>query len=113
MTLEDRIALGLGAFETQRIRMFGGLCFMLNGNMLAGTFRNGMMVRLSKQDHEAAIKKPGASAMVMKDKVMEGFILIEADAVQSDAALQSWLDWALAYNATLPAKTKPPKKQKK
>ncbi len=108
MTLEDRIAAALGPFETSQKRMFGGLCFMLNGNMLVGTFRNGFMARLSKQDHDKALKRPGASAMTMKDKVMAGFILVEADAVESDEALQSWLDWALAYNATLPAKAPKP-----
>ena len=110
MTLEDRIAAALGPFKTEQKRMFGGLCFMLNGNMLVGTFRNGFMARIAKQDHAAAMQRPGTSAMVMKDKVMEGFILVEAGAVESDEALKAWIDWALAYNATLPAKpTKPVK----
>jgi TfoX/Sxy family transcriptional regulator of competence genes len=112
MTLEDRIAAALGPFPTIQKRMFGGLCFMLNGNMLVGTFRKGFMARVSKQDHAEAMSRPGASAMTMKDKVMEGFILVEADAVESDDALQSWVDWALAYNATLPAKISKPKKLK-
>jgi TfoX/Sxy family transcriptional regulator of competence genes len=108
MTLEDRIAAALGPFKTEQKRMFGGLCFMLNGNMLVGTFRNGFMARIAKQDHAAAMGRPGASAMVMKDRVMQGFILIEADAVTSDDDLKSWIDWALAYNATIPLKvTKP------
>ncbi len=110
MTLEDRISVALGAFRTERKRMFGGLCFMLNGNMLMGTFRGGAMARVAKADHAAAMKIPGAKPMVMKDRVMEGFILIDADSVEDDAALQRWVDMALAYNATLPAKaSKPPK----
>jgi TfoX/Sxy family transcriptional regulator of competence genes len=93
-------------------RMFGGLCFMVRGNMLVGTFRDGMMARVSKNDHDKAVKVPGASAMEMKGKVMEGFILISADSVKSDAAMKKWVDWALAYNATLPAKAvKPPAKK--
>ena len=111
MTLEDRISEALGPFKCETKRMFGGLCFMLNGNMLVGTFRNGMMARIAKQDHAKALKQPGAKAMVMKDKVMEGFILVDADAVESDEHLKFWIDWALAYNATLPAKsTKPARK---
>lgn len=104
MTLEDRIAAALGPFETEQKRMFGGLCFMLNGNMLVGTFRKGMMARVAKADHAAAVRLPGASPMEMKGRVMEGFILIEAGAVEEDAALQGWIDRALAYNATLPVK---------
>ncbi len=105
MTLEDRLAAALGPFKTEQKRMFGGLCFMLNGNMLLGTFRGGMMVRVAKADHAATVRLPGASAMEMKGHVMEGFILIRADAVEADEALQGWIDRALAYNATLPAKT--------
>jgi TfoX/Sxy family transcriptional regulator of competence genes len=112
MTLEDRLSNALGAFVTERKRMFGGLCFMLNGNMLMGTFRGGLMARVSKDTHDEAMRIPGASAMTMKDRVMEGFILIEAGAVEDDAALQKWVDMALAYNATLPAKaSKPPQKK--
>ncbi len=104
MTLEDRLSLALGPFPTIRKRMFGGLCFMLNGNMLMGTFRGGLMARVAKEDHEKVLKISGASEMVMKDRVMLGFILIDADSVEEDTALQRWVDLALAYNATLPAK---------
>jgi TfoX/Sxy family transcriptional regulator of competence genes len=114
MTLEDRLSNALGAFVTERKRMFGGLCFMLNGNMLMGTFRGGLMARVSKDAHAEAMRIPGASAMTMKDRVMEGFILIDADSVEDDEALQRWVDMALSYNATLPAKpSKPPKKKRK
>ncbi len=112
MTLEDRIAEALGPFKTGQKRMFGGLCFMLNGNMLVGTFRNGFMVRIAKQDHAAAMKRPGTSPMIMKDRVMEGFILIDADAVAEEKDLKSWIDQALAYNTTLPAKAAKPARTK-
>jgi TfoX/Sxy family transcriptional regulator of competence genes len=110
MDLEDRIAIALGAFPTERKRMFGGLCFMLNGNMLMGTFRGGLMVRVAKDTHAEAMALPGAKPMTMKDRVMEGFILIDADAVEDDATLQKWVGMALAYNATLPAKAAKPEK---
>lgn len=102
--LEDRLAIALGPFDTERKRMFGGVCHMLNGNMLLGTFRNSLLVRLPKQDHAAALALPGAREMAMKGRVMEGFILVEEDALESDAVLNDWVGKALAYNATLPAK---------
>ena len=114
MTLEDRLTKALTAHKPIAKRMFGGTCFMVRGNMLVGTFRGGMMARLGKEGHAAALKLPGASAMEMKGKVMEGFILIDAKAVESDAAMKRWIDMALAHNATLPAKAaKPAKKTKK
>ena len=114
MTLDDRIATALGPFETERKRMFGGTCYMLNGNMLLGTFRGGLMARVAKADHATTVKLPGASPMAMKGRVMEGFILVEAGAVEEDADLQAWVDRALAYNATLPTNAgKPVKKTKR
>lgn len=113
MTLEDRLSFALGAFVTERKRMFGGLCFMLNGNMLMGTFRGGLMARVSKDSHAAALKIPGAKPMTMKDRVMEGFILIDADSLEDEASMQRWVDMALAYNATLPAKASKPVKKPK
>ena len=113
MTLDNRLSAALGAFETERKRMFGGTCYMLNGNMLMGTFRGGLMARVSKDSHDDALKIPGAKPMVMKDRVMEGFILIDADSVVDDDAMQRWVDMALAYNATLPAKAAKPAKMPK
>ncbi len=51
--------------------------------------------------------------MIMKDRVMEGFILIDADSVEEDCRMQRWVDMALAYNATLPAKASKPAKKPK
>jgi TfoX/Sxy family transcriptional regulator of competence genes len=104
MSLEDRLAKALAAQKPESKRMFGGTCFMVRGNMLVGTFRDGMMARVGKEGHAAALKLPGASAMEMKGRVMEGFILINAKSVESDAAMKRWIAMALAFNATLPAK---------
>jgi TfoX/Sxy family transcriptional regulator of competence genes len=108
MNLGERITAQLAGVPHITKRMFGGLCFMVHGNMLVGTFRGGIMARVGKVDHEKALKVKGTSAMKMKGRVMEGFILISADSVESDAALKKWVGWALAYNATLPAKAAKP-----
>jgi TfoX/Sxy family transcriptional regulator of competence genes len=112
MDLEERLEALLADVPHISKRMFGGVCFMVRGNMLVGTFRDGMMARVGKEDHAKAIKVPGASAMEMRGKVMEGFILISENSVKKDAAMRKWVDWALTYNATLPAKAaKPPSKK--
>jgi TfoX/Sxy family transcriptional regulator of competence genes len=110
--LEARLAAMLAAHNPITKRMFGGLCFMVRGHMLVGTFRDGMMARVSKDDHSAALQVPGASAMEMNGRIMEGFILISADSVKADAAMRRWIDKALVYNATLPAKAVKPAKAK-
>jgi TfoX/Sxy family transcriptional regulator of competence genes len=110
MILEERLRDMLKDVPHVTKRMFGGLCFMVRGNMLVGTFRDGMMARVAKESHAAAIRIPGARAMEMKGRVMEGFILISAESVDSDAAMQRWVDMALDYNAMLPAKAAKAKK---
>ncbi len=112
MDLEARIATALSDHKVETKRMFGGLCFMYRGNMLVGTFRDGFMARVSKVTHAEAMEMPGASAMEMKGRVMEGFILVKAEAVASDKALRKWIDMALRYNATLPAKAVKPSAKK-
>jgi TfoX/Sxy family transcriptional regulator of competence genes len=109
--LEDRISAMLKGVPHVTKRMFGGLCYMVRGNMLVGTFRDGMMARVAKQDHAKVLKIAGASEMVMKGRVMEGFILISQASVTSSAAMKKWIDMALAYNATLPAKAVKPAKR--
>jgi TfoX/Sxy family transcriptional regulator of competence genes len=114
MSLEARLHTLLAPHHPVSKRMFGGLCFMMRGHMLVGTFRDGKMARVSKEMHDAALKLPGASVMEMKGRVMQGFILISAESVKSDKAMQRWIDMALDYNATLPAKAvKPPSPRRK
>jgi TfoX/Sxy family transcriptional regulator of competence genes len=104
MELADRLSRALAAHNPRTIRMMGGLCYMLNGNMALGTYKGGLMVRISKADYAAALERDGAREMVMKDRVMEGFILVDADAVERDEDLANWVRLALAYNKTLPPK---------
>ncbi len=103
-TLQNRIALRLAAHDPVQIRMMGGICFMINGNMTLGTYKGGMMARVdASRDGELAGRK-GAALMTMRDRIMKGFWLIEEDAL-GDAEFEFWVAQALAHNATLPAKS--------
>jgi TfoX/Sxy family transcriptional regulator of competence genes len=86
-------------------KMFGGLGFMLNGNMLVGTTARGaLLVRVDPGKMDEALKRPGAYAMHMGDKVMTGFLAVEPDALPDDASIKDWIAYARAYVKTLPAK---------
>ena len=86
-------------------KMFGGLGFMLNGNMLVGTTAKGaLLVRIDPTKTDEALKQPGAYAMHMGEKVMTGFIAVDPDALPDAAALKDWIAYARAYVKTLPAK---------
>jgi len=58
----------LAGSDIREIKMFGGTCFMLNGNMLAGTFRNGLLARVGTGAQAEALAQPGASIMEMRGR---------------------------------------------
>ena len=86
--------------------MFGGIGFMLNGNMIAGTFRDALLVRVGKDRNAEALTRRGARAMEMRGRPVEGYVMVD-QATLDDAALADWLHLALAHVCTLPPK--PPK----
>jgi TfoX/Sxy family transcriptional regulator of competence genes len=103
--LAERVRTMLaGAGAIREVRMFGGLCFMLNGNMVAGTSTRGLLVRVGKEQHSEALTRPGARPMEMTGRPMEGYVFIDPRP-SDDRALQDWLDLAVAFVKTLPPKT--------
>lgn len=85
-------------------RMFGGLCFMLNGNMLCGVHKNGGMFRVGKDNEAAALAIAGARPMDFTGRPMAGFIDVEDAVFGEDSARQTLLSLAQAYVGALPTK---------
>ena len=85
-------------------KMFGGLGFMLNGNMVIGTTAKGaLLVRVDPEKMDEALQRPGAYAMHMGPRVMSGFIAVDPEALNA-AAIKDWIAYASKYVKTLPAK---------
>ncbi|MGH6923805.1 MAG: TfoX/Sxy family protein [Propylenella sp.] len=101
--LAERLRSVLPGEGVSEQRMFGGICFMLNGNMIAGASRRGLLLRVGKEAHASAIKRPGARPMEMRGKLMEGYIYVDP-AHLGGAALRDWLKLALDFVRTLPPK---------
>lgn len=91
------------AGEIREQKMFGGTGFMLNGNMIAGTFRQNLLVRVGKDNEREALVRPGASRMEMRGRPMEGYVFFEA-ATLDTAAVKSILKPALSFVLSLPPK---------
>lgn len=86
-------------------KMFGGLGFMLNGNMLVGTTAKGaLLVRVDPDRMDEALARSGAYAMHMGPKVMTGFIAVDPYSLPDAKAIKGWIAYAQAYVKTLPAK---------
>lgn len=104
--LAERIRTILGdRYVTREQKMFGGRAFMLHGNMLVGLMKDAsLLVRVGKENHDEALARPGARPMSMGERTMHGFIQVDPDAIEDDEDLTGWIDFALAYVITLPAK---------
>ena len=86
-------------------RMFGGLAFLVGGNMaVVASGQGGLMVRVPPADSEAWVARPGASRMVMRGKEMRGWLRVTSEAVQSDEVLAEWVRTGVDHARTLPAK---------
>lgn len=104
--LADRIRdlLPPGVYPVEK-RMFGGIAFIVHGNMLICPLKDGtLMVRVGKDGMETALTRPGASIMEMNGRQMNGFILVSGDAIEDDDILADWLATAYAFVRTLPSK---------
>lgn len=84
--------------------MFGGLAWLLNGNLLCGAREDGMLVRLGKGNAGWALAQPDTAPMVMRGRPMEGWVRAGPDAFGDDALRRKLLDAALAFVRALPAK---------
>lgn len=87
----------------REVKMFGGLGFMLRGNLVACADGRGLLVRVGEDGKEKALAR-GARPMVMNGREMSGFVWIEG--VPNARAVGAWLRLARAFVDTLPAKKK-------
>lgn len=113
--LAERIRRALAARKgvTER-EMFGGIGFLLGGKFVAGVHRNELMVRVPSAEHDAFAKEKGARTFEMTGRPpMKGWMLVDPKAVPTAAALNKWIERSAAAVAKLPAKKKPPGKNKR
>jgi len=107
MAIDEKLASQLRAAlgDTKQVRevhMFGGLCFMLNGNMLAACSERGLLVRVGEAAEAKALGKPGAELMVMGGRRMRGYVRVKG--TLDGRAVKTWLNLARAFVETLPPK---------
>jgi hypothetical protein len=103
-TLVARIESALSPTIAAQQRMFGGVTFLVNGNMLCCASRKGLMVRVGAAAEAKALAFPHARPCRETGRPMPGFILIAAEGFARDSDLARWLSMARAYVDTLPPK---------
>jgi TfoX/Sxy family transcriptional regulator of competence genes len=86
-------------------RMFGGLSFLRDGQLFVGVRKNDLMVRVGPAQFAAACRRPHVQPMVFaRLPKLVGYVLVAPEGVDFDDDLQSWIDLATQFAATLPAK---------
>ena len=85
-------------------KMFGGLAFLLQGNMCCGVLADQLVLRLGPEASNEALKQPHVRAMDFTGKAMKSMVYVEPAGYAADAALRQWVKRAVEYAAALPAK---------
>jgi TfoX/Sxy family transcriptional regulator of competence genes len=98
-----RVALA-GEQGVDERKMFGGLAFMVRGNMCCGVIKDEMMVRVGKELFDEAMARPHTRVMDFTHRPSTGMVYVEKPGIESDAELKDWIDLGLRFNRTLPAK---------
>ena len=88
-------------------KMFGGLAFLLRGNMACGVRGDDLIVRLAADSFDAALDEPGTRLFDLTGRPMKGWLLVDADGHAEDGDLRRWVDRGLAFAASLPPKLTP------
>ena len=103
--LGDRIRTVLGPRrDISERRMFGGLAFLVNGNMFIGIAGADLMVRVGPDEHEKALSRPHARPMDFTGRPMKGYVYVAPAGVRTSKTLDKWIKAGLSFAQSLPAK---------
>ena len=103
--LAERIRQHLARRENvEEKTMFGGIGFLLNGNMCVGVWKESLIARLGPGQYEEALREPFVGEFDITGRAMKGWILIAPDGVEDADQLQQWIQRAVEFVETLPVK---------
>jgi len=85
-------------------RMFGGVGFLLNGNMCVGVWKDSLVARLGTDQEEQAMREPHVKPFDITGKAMKGWVLVAPEGVAVDDLLSTWVQRAVKFVGKLPAK---------
>ena len=101
--IRQRLARRKGVGER---KMFGGIGFLLNGNLLVGVWKDSLVVRLGEEEGEGALKEPHVKEFDITGRAMKGWVLVGPEGIKDDEHLTAWIGRATRFVRTLPAKEK-------
>ena len=104
-TAAQRLRAELGTLPglTEK-KMFGGICFLLGGNMVCGVLGNNLIMRVGAAQHTASLAQPGARVFDFSGKPMTGWVAVAPVGYAAKDDLARWVKSAVAFAGSLPAK---------
>ena len=99
--IRQRLARRKGVEEK---KMFGGVGFLLHGNMLVGVWKDALVARLGPEEGEEALREPHVKEFDVTGRAMKGWVLVGPEGVPDDEQVIAWIERATQFVRTLPAK---------
>ncbi|MCI0330070.1 MAG: TfoX/Sxy family protein [candidate division Zixibacteria bacterium] len=87
-------------------KMFGGLCFMLQGKMICGVLKDDLVLRVGAENHKKALARPHVRPMDFTGHPLKGFVFVGPAGCRTEKSLSSWITGAVEYASTLPKNSK-------
>ena len=103
--LAERIRQALARTRgVEEMKMFGGVGFLLNGNMLVGVWKDSLIVRLDPEGYDDALMEPHVGEFNITGRSMKGWVVVAPEGVEADDELSGWVQRAMRFVGKLPAK---------
>jgi hypothetical protein len=104
-SLAERVRQAFGSRRGRsEKKMFGGVGFLLRGNMCVGVWQTSLIVRVGPAAYARALAEPHVREFDITGRPMAGWVMVEAEGVDDDGVLQGWIERAVNFVGTLPAK---------
>jgi TfoX/Sxy family transcriptional regulator of competence genes len=104
LKLAERIRSLLAGLPFVEKKMFGGVGFLLNGNMACGVNKDDLIVRIDPEKQNTLLRKPHARPFDLTGKPMKGWLLVEAEGCKTEKQLRAWVNEGIEFASTLPPK---------
>ena len=104
LKLAERIRAELAGIPSVEKKMFGGVGFLLHGNMACGVYKEDMIVRVDPEKHSKLLKKPHAKPFDITGRPMKGWLMVEPEGYKTSKQLSTWVKEGVEFALTLPPK---------
>jgi len=105
--LATRIRAALGPLpELEEKKMFGGACYLVNGNMACGVYKDDLIVRVGTEKYQEALARPHTKLFDITGKALKGWVMVAPEGCATEGDLRAWVGQGLTFARSLPAKGK-------